>query len=237
MLRAWLETIVGTPLRFAASLVSHLALASIGSLAFGAFASLPTLAAPGITLKGSFDDTNGARPYAALTPAGNGKFYGTTMFGGDNFQGAIFEFDPSGSGSITLKGSFAGSNGAIPFAALTPDGNGKFYGTTVFGGGNGQGAIFEFDPSGSITLKGSFDDTNGAIPYAALTPAGNGKFYGTTSDGGANGFGAIFEFDPGADSVPTPGPLPLMGAGAAFGWSRKLRRRLRLQQPGGRTLA
>ena len=135
MLRAWLEPIQGFPLRFAASLVSHLALAGIGSLAISTFASLPTLAAPG------------------------------------------------------------------------------------------------------ITLKGSFVGYNGSNPYAALTPAGNGKFYGTTSEGGYNGVGAIFEFDPGADSVPTPAPLPLMGAGAAFGWSRKLRRRLRLQQPGARSLA
>jgi uncharacterized repeat protein (TIGR03803 family) len=329
-------------LRFAASLVSHLALASIGSLAFSAFASLPTLAAPGITLKGSFNNDNGAEPYAALTPAGNGKFYGTTLYGGDAGLGAIFEFDPSGSGSITLKASFDFANGQYPYAALTPDGNGKFYGTTSEGGANNLGAIFEFDPSGSgsITHKASFDFANGQYPYAALTPAGNGKFYGTTSEGGANnlgaifefdpdnglaligsfdggngvkpyaaltpagngkfygttlyggndgpgaifefdpsgsgsitlkgsfnfdngaepyaaltpagngkfygttlyggdaaGLGAIFEFDPGADSVPTPAPLPLMGAGAAFGWSRKLRRRLRLQQPGGRTLA
>jgi hypothetical protein len=27
-------------------------------------------------------------------------------------------------------------------------------------------------------------------------------------------------------STPTPGPLPLLGAGAAFGWSRRLRRRI-----------
>ena len=34
--------------------------------------------------------------------------------------------------------------------------------------------------------------------------------------------------------VPTPGPLPLFGAGAAFGWSRRLRRRLK---PSGAALA
>jgi uncharacterized repeat protein (TIGR03803 family) len=192
-----------------------------------------------VTLKGSFDGIDGASPYAALTSAGNGKFYGTTPDGGNNGFGAIYEFDPSGSGSITLKGSFDGTNGVNPYAALTPAGNGKFYGTTVLGGGNNLGAIFEFDPSGSgsVTLKGSFNGIDGASPYAALTSAGNGKFYGTTSQDGANGGGTIFEFDPGADSVPTPAPLPLMGAGAAFGWSRKLRRRLRLQQPGARTLA
>ncbi len=30
------------------------------------------------------------------------------------------------------------------------------------------------------------------------------------------------------DSVPVPGPLPVFGAAAAFGWSRSLRRRIRL---------
>jgi uncharacterized repeat protein (TIGR03803 family) len=160
---------------------NNLVIAGIGSLAVATLTPETALAAPAITLKGSFDRANGAFPYAALTSAGNGKFYGTTREGGVNNAGAIFEFDPSGSGSITLKGSFDGANGADPFAALTS--------------------------------------------------AGNGKFYGTTADGGVNGIGAIFEFDPGADSAPAPGPLPLMGAGAAFGWSRRLRRRIQPVRP------
>ena len=192
-----------------------------------------------ITLKGSFNRANGANPYAALTPAGNGAtFYGTTALGGVNDSGAIFEFDPSDSGSITLKGSFNGANGANPYAALTPAGNGAtFYGTTVNGGFNntyGDGVIFEFDPSGSgaITLKGTFDPSNGADPYAALIPAGNGRtFYGSVYDGAYARSGAIFEFDPGADSVGTPSPLPLLGATAAFGWSRRLRRRIQAVRP------
>jgi len=31
---------------------------------------------------------------------------------------------------------------------------------------------------------------------------------------------------PGAPSAAVPGPLPLFGAGAAFGWSRRLRKRI-----------
>ena len=101
-----------------------------------------------ITLKGSFDNANGAGPSAALTSAGNGKFYGTTPFGGDNGGGGIFEFDPSGSGSVTLKVLlFDGANqGVNLFSALTSAGNGKFYGTTSEGGMNNAGVIFEFDP-------------------------------------------------------------------------------------------
>jgi hypothetical protein len=30
----------------------------------------------------------------------------------------------------------------------------------------------------------------------------------------------------GAPTAAVPGPLPLLGAGAAFGWSRRLRRRI-----------
>ena len=46
-----------------------------------------------ITLKASFDGANGAGPWAVLTPAGNGLFYGTTVGGGDNDLGSIIEID------------------------------------------------------------------------------------------------------------------------------------------------
>ena len=161
-------------------IVSQLALVGIGTLAFTSITSQSTFAAPMLTLKASFDGANGAAPYAALAQAGNGLFYGTAVDGGDNGFGSIFEFDPSG---------------------------------------------------GGITLKASFDGANGATPIAALTPAGNGLFYGTAVDGGDNGFGSIFEFDP-SGTAPVPGPLPLMGVTAAFGWSRKLRRRIQQVRPG-----
>jgi len=183
-----------------------------------------------ITGKASFNGANGRNPYAELTPDGNGKFYGTTLYGGANNVGSIFEFDPT-SGGISIRASFAGANGAQPKAALTPAGNGKFYGTTSYGGANNQGSIFEFDPSvGDIALMASFDGASGANPTAALVQAGNGLFYGTANNGGANGAGSIFEFDPtSGTSLPgVPGPLPLMGVTAAFGWSRKIRRHIQL---------
>ena len=184
----------------------------------------------GITLKASFDYANGVFPNAPLTLAGNGLFYGTTSGGGDNGFVSIIEFDPAG-GGITLKASFDDANGLIPYAVLTLAGNGLFYGTTATVGDNGFGSIFEFDPAGGgITLKVSFDNANGADPYAALTLAGNGLFYGTAVNGGDNNFGSIFEFDP-AGTAPVPGPLPLMGVTAAYGWCRKLRRRIQQVRP------
>lgn len=185
----------------------------------------------GINIKVNFDGAgNSSYPSASLTLADNGIFYGTTSRGGTDDFGTIFDFDPS-SGGITLRASFDGpGNGSIPNAPLTPAGNGKFYGTTRRGGANDHGTIFEFDPtSGAIIPKASFDGSgNGMWPLAALTPAGNGKLYGTTFLGGANDLGGIFEFsDLDPTSVnPVPGPLPLLDMAAAYGWSRKLRRRI-----------
>ena len=52
-----------------------------------------------------------------------------------------------------------------------------------------------------------------------------GFITGTTEFGGASNKGAIYAFDSGVrNSNPVPGPLPLVGIAAAFGWSRKLRR-------------
>jgi uncharacterized repeat protein (TIGR03803 family) len=193
-----------------------------------------------ITLRASLG-TRGTYPSAALTPSGTGTFYGTASQGGTGNRGTIFEFDPTDD-TITRRASFTGSgtgNGSNPNASLTPSGTGTFYGTAQNGGTNNLGTIFEFNPTGgTITRLASFTGSgtgNGSNPLAALTPSGTGTFYGTASEGGADDFGTIFEFNPG--TPPVPGPLPLLGAGAAFGWSRQLRRRVRLQQPRLRVLA
>ena len=180
---------------------NNLVLAGIGSLAFSALAPLPTLAAPGITLQGSFTGTNGDSPQVTLTAAGNGIYYGTTNTGGANGSGAIFKFD-SATGSITLQDSFNFSNGDTPVAALTSAGNGIYYGTTYQGGANFSGTIYSFDSAtGSITLQASFTGSNGSAPNAALTAAGNGIYYGTTRFGGANSAGGIFKFDSATGSI------------------------------------
>ena len=168
-----------------------------------------------ITLKASFDGNNGRLEEtnsSRLTAVGNGKFFGTTPFGGTSNNGTIYEFDPAannGAGSIRLKHSFSRFDGSRPIGGLTAIGNGKYYGTTSGGGPSGStgGVIFEFDPaanngSGSITLKGSYPFTSVRAIDSILTAAGDGKFYGTTRFRGdncdqlGNGCGTVFEFNP-----------------------------------------
>ncbi|HEY4789649.1 MAG TPA: choice-of-anchor tandem repeat GloVer-containing protein, partial [Bacteroidales bacterium] len=70
------------------------------------------------------------------------------------------------------------------------------YGTTQYGGANGKGTIFEYDPvAHTYTAKYSFDGTNGSYPMGSLLEY-NGKFYGLTSAGGPRNLGVLFEFNP-----------------------------------------
>ena len=173
-----------------------------GTVAAPVYASAPT------TLV-SFNDSNGANPYAGLTADANGDLFGTTEAGGTYGYGTVFEIQNTGavaapvyaSAPITLV-SFNSSNGANPYAGLTADANGDLFGTTEAGGAYGYGTVFEIQNTGTvaapiyasapITLV-SFNSSNGANPYAGLTADATGNLLGTTFSGGANGGGTVFE--------------------------------------------
>jgi uncharacterized repeat protein (TIGR03803 family) len=160
--------------------------------------------------------TDGYHPYAGLVLATNGNFYGTTKFGGANYEsycqdlgcGTVYELSPKPkagcpSGSNTGDGwcetvlySFCTqtncTDGYYPEAGLVQATNGNFYGTTYGGGANGYGSVFKITPAGELTTLYSFCSqffpycTDGENPAAGLVQAANGNFYGTTEFGGAS---------------------------------------------------
>jgi uncharacterized repeat protein (TIGR03803 family) len=144
------------------------------------------------TFQGAND---GAHPFVGLVLGTNGKFYGTTGFGGSyGTSGTIFSTGP-GEGLTTLHG-FAISDGANPLAPLVQATDGTLYGTTCSGGANRHGTVFQYTPGAILTTLHSFDGTDGGCPQGGLVQASNGYFYGTASDGGANGYGTAFSIGP-----------------------------------------
>ena len=136
--------------------------------------------------------TDGSVPLTNLVQATNGDFYGTTSSGGANCIaaggcGTVFKITPSG--ALTTLYSFCSqtncTDGEFPFVGLIQASNGNFYGTALYGGANGYGAVFKLTPSGTLTTLHSFDNTDGSEPLK-LVQATNGDFYGTTAEGGAN---------------------------------------------------
>jgi uncharacterized repeat protein (TIGR03803 family) len=144
------------------------------------------------------DGSDGGNPVAGLLADASGNLYSTTMAGGENGQGTVFELSPDG--SETVLHSFAnGSDGAEPVAGLIADKHGNFYGTTFTGGSGGNGTAFKLAPGGTETILFSFSlgNSSGADPDGSLVADDKGNLYGTTGIGGSgncqDGCGVVFE--------------------------------------------
>ena len=104
---------------------------------------------------------------------------------------------------LTTLYSFTGGgtgDGANPDAGLIADAAGNLYGTTINGGANDAGTVFQLTPSGILSMLYSFSGgSDGAYPSGDLFADAAGNFYGqrrgaarrwrravcTTSSGGA----------------------------------------------------
>jgi uncharacterized repeat protein (TIGR03803 family) len=77
-----------------------------------------------------------------------GNLFGTTSEGGTG-KGTIFELIPgqNGNWSESLPHIFQGPpDGAFPYNGMVSNGAGSFYGATVHGGVNDEGAVYQFTP-------------------------------------------------------------------------------------------
>jgi uncharacterized repeat protein (TIGR03803 family) len=143
---------------------------------------------------------DGAVLYDALKQGPDGNYYGTTWAGGTGNGGTIFQITPTG--TLTTLYSFCVINypfcgdGSNPIAlVLNADGN--FYGTTAYGGANGEGSVFTVSLIGTLTTIYSFCAqiacTDGANPRDGLVLGSNGNFYGATYYGGTHNQGTLFQ--------------------------------------------
>jgi uncharacterized repeat protein (TIGR03803 family) len=141
---------------------------------------------------------DGDFPQTGLVQASNGNFYGTTIIGGANDSGTIFEITPGG--TLTTIYSACSKSGCADgnylYAPLIQATDGNLYGITQIGGANNNGTIFRLTPAGSLTTLYSFCSqpgcADGEYPAGSLVQITDGTLYGTTPDGGANGFGTVF---------------------------------------------
>jgi uncharacterized repeat protein (TIGR03803 family) len=152
----------------------------------------------------------GASPSAVIINA-TGILYGVTTGSGDFGEGSVFSLVPEAGGhwrEVTLH-SFEenGTDGAYPSGSLIMDASGNLYGTTIDGGTDRVGTVFELSPqSGGVwleTILHSFasDGVDGNYPRASLTFDSSGNLYGTTNTGGTSGncspgCGTVFQLTP-----------------------------------------
>ena len=149
---------------------------------------------------------DGATPgEGGLTPDGAGDFYGVTADGGTLGFGVIYKFDAAGGETVAYN--FADVfDGAHPQGDLAIDASGDVYGTSsqggmAYGGGTGEGVIFQYGGSAGAssfyelyTFTGGND---GGTPKSGVIRDASGTLYGTTSQGGTDGQGVVYKLPDG----------------------------------------
>jgi uncharacterized repeat protein (TIGR03803 family) len=146
------------------------------------------------------DGVDGYSPEGGLIMDKAGNLYGTTMFGGSQIYGTVFELSPTSNGwtESVLYNFTGGTDGGVPgVGSLAFDGEGRLYGTTLGGGAYGYGVVFELSPSSggwTETVLHSFAETtsDGGSPTSVVLDS-KGDLYGATAQSGTYGRGTVFK--------------------------------------------
>ena len=155
-----------------------------GDIAFGGSVFRVNPDGTGFEVLHVFGCDDGCFPIADLTEGRDGKFYGTTQFGGARFRGTVFRLNPDGTGFQVLH-AFSCAEGCNPVGGLTAGSDGKFYGTTLSGGGaSDAGVVFRVNPDGTaFEVLHAFSCESSTRcgpsgPNGGLTLGRDGRFYG-----------------------------------------------------------
>jgi uncharacterized repeat protein (TIGR03803 family) len=167
------------------------------------FTNLHSFSVQATNALGSYTNSDGFYPNGALVLSGN-TLYGTAYNGGVNGNGSVYKVDTDGTGFTNLYSFTATSvsypntntDGANPNSVILA-GN-LLYGTTYYGGTNGNGTVFAINTNGTgfsvlynFTSELANTNSDGANPDAGLILSGT-TLYGTSFWGGSSGAGTVF---------------------------------------------
>ncbi len=143
-------------------------------------------------------------PVGNLTLDSAGNLYGTTLTGGANGNGTVYELVKSSGGYMaTVLYNFSSDEGETR-AGVTMDSAGNLYGTLLTGSGANQyGSVYKLVKSSTgYTFRElwSFQGMpgDGYYPWAGLIIGPAGNLYGTTELGGTLQKGTLFKVNPNA---------------------------------------
>jgi uncharacterized repeat protein (TIGR03803 family) len=141
--------------------------------------------------------SDGIQPQGRLLRDSAGNLYGTTLNGGENNYGTVYELKyAQNTFTEVVLHTFNFADGAYPLGGLVADPSGNLYGATY--GGSAGGTVFELSPSGNgwkyTVLYNSQPGQASSLENLAIDAAGN--LYGAGYAGGKFNVGAIYKLTP-----------------------------------------
>jgi uncharacterized repeat protein (TIGR03803 family) len=140
-----------------------------------------------------FQSGDAEGPSGELVLDCKGNLFGLTAQGGVNNLGAVYEVSPpthqDGARTEKVIYSFNGTDGTLPAGPLLLGKNGQLFGTTISGGTNDGGTVFELAPPSLAghqwihTIVYAFTGgADGGSPGNGVISDGKGRLFGTASD-------------------------------------------------------
>jgi uncharacterized repeat protein (TIGR03803 family) len=136
---------------------------------------------------------DGNTPMSSLLMDREGNLYGVTEIGGKNGAGNVFEVTPAGAETSIYDFGSSDVDGFNPICQLIWGPHHELLGTTVNGGTNHVGIVFQVTLTGKETVLHNFTGTDGQYPHAGLVMDPAGNVYGTTFNTASGSSGTVFE--------------------------------------------
>ncbi len=140
----------------------------------------------------NFSGTSASHPGGRLLVDSSGNLFGTSLSGGANGAGTVFELQKTGASyatTPTVLTSFGAGITPSGSSALIQDASGNLFGSTT-------SSVFEVKKTGATYSAPVF-----LVPFPVGTEIGGlvidakGDIFGTTISGGANDAGSVFEIE------------------------------------------
>lgn len=162
-----------------------------------AFACAGALAGPrgNYQVVDDFDGQPNAGPNSELVAAPDGRFYGTTIRGGQHGLGSVYAIDAAGSSRTVYSfGRVHGPEGVT----VGPDG--QLYGVTTSTGDREVASVFRLAWNGTLTILRELDPAVEGYQPTPLVVGTDGALYGTTVLGGAGQDGTLYRITTAGES-------------------------------------
>jgi uncharacterized repeat protein (TIGR03803 family) len=149
-----------------------------------------------------------------LSADASGDLFGLEITGGGGL-GTVVEFSAAGGNAVTLATFAGGAGGSNPGGRLLVDASGNLFGTTLSGGANGAGTVFELQKTAGVYATTPTTLTSFG---SGITPSGSGNLvvdaqgdlFGTTTN-------SVFEVKKTGSSYATPVDLVAFPVGTQIG--------------------